>query len=78
MTDNLKEEFSIAPYVCQLVRRRPAQRQATKNKRAGVEGKLLLTLLAMFADQQHGVHSPYTRGCDADVWEGFAKRGEGW
>ena len=56
MTEDLKEELSIASRVKQLVSGRPAERETAEHKRAGVKRELLLAAFAVFPDELYGFH----------------------
>jgi hypothetical protein len=51
MTEDLKEEFSIASRVKQLVSWRSAERESAEHEGAGVKSELLLAAFALFPDE---------------------------
>ena len=54
MTEDLKEELSIASRVEQLVSGRPAERESAEHEGAGVKSELLLAAFALFPDELYG------------------------
>ena len=54
MTGDVEEELAIAAGVAKLGFGRPTKRNATKNERAGVEGKFLLAVVSLFTDKLDG------------------------
>jgi hypothetical protein len=54
VTEDLKEELSIASRVKQLVSRRPTERETAEDKGSGVQGELLLAALALFPNEFDG------------------------
>jgi len=69
MTEDLKEELSIASRVKQLVSRGPAERETAEHKRAGVVSQFLLPILALLADHLDGFQLLDGLLGDANPWE---------
>jgi hypothetical protein len=67
MTENVKEEVSVAPSVQELSLRQGTQRNAAEHKGPGVERDFLLALLALFSNHQDGVDLLCPSWCDPDV-----------
>jgi hypothetical protein len=58
MAGDVEKEFAIPPRVSKLGTRRTAMRNAAENEGSGVVGKLLLAVLAFFADKRNGFELP--------------------
>jgi hypothetical protein len=54
MRDDVKKEFAVSPTMDELLGRGTAERQAAQNKGAGIEGKLLTTILPLLAHKTDG------------------------
>jgi hypothetical protein len=67
MADNVKEEFSIAPSMNELILGQGTQGNAAEHKGPGVEGNFLFALLTMFSNHQDRVDLLCPSGCDPDV-----------
>jgi len=58
MPSHLKHEVPVPPLEKKLIRRRPTDRQAAKNKRSGAESEILLSLIPIQSDQMDSIELP--------------------
>ena len=58
MRRNLQKELSVSSRVGQLTGLRAAERQATEDKRPGMEGEFLFALVALLAGELDGIELP--------------------
>jgi hypothetical protein len=73
MTENLKEEPSIASRVKQLVSRRPAERESAEHKGSSVKSELLLAAFALFPDELDGFDLFQPALADAEGRQGWGE-----
>lgn len=67
MADSVKEEFPVLTFLHKLIFQKRAQRNATQNKRAGIEGHRLFSLVALLANQHNKAQLPQPSVCNVDI-----------
>jgi len=66
MPGDLKEELAVAPPVCELTLGRRAKWKPTKHEGPGIEGELLISVLAFLADEGNSFELSEPELCDAE------------